>query len=412
MVRHAVAHGAHGVGTAGQGEVGLQVLPDDAVQGGGLGPAAPVGLGMGAGRRPGRWRGPPGLSLSGTGVCGHRRPLASRGAKRCVSTSADEAKGLDSEVVAALHGRQTDVRGDRLYVLASVPGGPSGPFYDVFRKGGKLWRTFHTSAADSELVSPTWIDERAEEWGEGSPLFLARVRGEFPEEAEGTLFRLSDLEAAVGRVLEYPSDEAPMISFGVDIARFGEDRSALAVWENNELVEVLTRRGLDTMETAAWIAGDINRRKPARVMVDEIGVGSGVVDRLLQLGHTQVEGVNVSRAASSPELFTNQRAQKYWRLREALERGEVSLPEDEGLVAELSAVRFQYDSKGRVQIEKKEFQKKRVGHSPDLADAAVLGFPGGIPSWVQYGYEEVLDFSGPPDLFLDDIILPDNYPFG
>lgn len=71
----------------GQGEVGLQVLPDDAVERCGLGSVPAVGLDMGARRRPGWRRGPPGSSLSGTGLCGHRRPLASRGASRSVSTS-------------------------------------------------------------------------------------------------------------------------------------------------------------------------------------------------------------------------------------------------------------------------------------------------------------------------------------
>lgn len=70
---------------------------------------------------------------------------------------ADEAKGLPADVVAALHGTQTDQSGDRLYLLASVPGGPSGALYDACR--ADTWRTFHTAAEDSALV--------AEQWGEG-----------------------------------------------------------------------------------------------------------------------------------------------------------------------------------------------------------------------------------------------------
>ncbi len=289
---------------------------------------------------------------------------------------ADEAKGLDAEVIAALHGTQTDLGGDRLYVLASVPGGPSGPFYDVFRKGSGLWKTFHTAASDSSLVSPTWIQERAQEWGEQSPLYLARVEGEFPDEAEGTLFRLADLEAAVSRELELEEDETPSVTLGVDIARFGDDRSAIAVWKGYELVEVINRRSLDTMQVASWVASEINRRNPTKVRIDEIGIGSGVVDRLKQLGH-YVDAVNVSRKADKPELYQNERAAMFWRLREALERGEIRLPNHEALLAELSALRYSYDPKGRIVIEKKEIAKKRIGHSPDLADAVALGFQSG-----------------------------------
>jgi hypothetical protein len=77
MIRHAVAHG---IGLVGQGQVGLQVFPDDAVQRGGLGAAPTIGLGTGAGRWPGWWCGPPGLPVSASGLCGHRQPPASRGA--------------------------------------------------------------------------------------------------------------------------------------------------------------------------------------------------------------------------------------------------------------------------------------------------------------------------------------------
>lgn len=282
---------------------------------------------------------------------------------------ADEAKGLPADVVAALHGTQTDAGGDRLYVLASVPGGPSGPFYEACRSG--VWRAFHTAAKDSALVSPAWIEERREEWGEGSPLFLSRVEAEFPEEDEGTLFRLADLEAAVERVLE--PEEEPAVCLGVDPARSGADRSALAVWRGRTLEGVETRRGWDTMQVASWVASELNRRQAARAVVDEIGIGAGVLDRLRQMEH-DVDGVNVGSRASRPDLFANRRAEVFWRLREGLERGEVSLPASEALLAELSAFRFAFTARGQVQLEAKAATKRRVGRSPDLADAAALGF--------------------------------------
>lgn len=284
---------------------------------------------------------------------------------------ADEAKGLNAEVVAALHGTQTDPGGDRLYVLASIPGGPSGPFYDVFRSGTGLWRLFRTAAADSRLVSPAWIQERAAEWGEHSPLFVARVQAEFPEESEDTLFRLADLEAAVGRVLEQPADP---VCFGLDCARFGDDASALAVWRGHVLEGVTTKQGLDTMAVAAWVASEINRCQPARVVVDEIGIGSGVLDRLRQLGYGNVDGLNVGRPALQPTLYLNRRAEVFFSLRQALERGEVSLPADPGLLAELSSLRFEYTASGQLKLEDKAMTKRRVGHSPDKADAVALAY--------------------------------------
>ncbi|MEN8374467.1 MAG: hypothetical protein ABFS34_03375 [Gemmatimonadota bacterium] len=285
---------------------------------------------------------------------------------------ADEAKALSADVIAALHGTQTDREGDRLYVMASTPGGPSGPFYDAFRKGSGIWRTFHVSAEDSALVSPEWVAERAEEWGRASPLYEARVLGEFPDEAEGTLIRLADLEAAVGRRLE---QEDPKTFLGVDCARFGEDKSALAVWCGQQLLGVTTIGKLDTMEVASWVASEINRRQPAQVGIDEIGLGSGVVDRLRQLGHHVAKGINVGRRAEDrPDVHANVRAEIFWKLREGLERGEVSLPDDPQLIAELSAIRYGYTPSGQIRLEEKAETKKRVGHSPDRADAAALGY--------------------------------------
>jgi len=321
----------------------------------------------------------------GIGIAAADSTTVEGGHGESLAVLADEAKGLDTEIVAALHGTQTDIGGDRLYLLTSVPGGPSGPFYDVFRKGSRLWKTFHTSAEQSARVSSNWIEERAEEWGRGSPLFISRVLGDFPEEDDGTLFRLSDLEAAVGREL---GSEDPTVRFGVDVARFGPDASALAVWRGRALVGVHARRGLDTMAVASWIAAEVNRQKPARVAVDVIGLGAGVVDRLRQLGH-HVKAVNVGASASRSDLFANSRSELFWRVREALEKGEISLPRDDDLLAELSAFRYGFSNRGRITLEPKEDTNRRVGRSPDLADAMVLGYSEAPIELKMWGYEEL-----------------------
>ncbi len=286
---------------------------------------------------------------------------------------ADEAKGLSADVVAALHGTQTDVEGDRLYLLASLPGGNSGPFYDTFRKGAELWRLFHTKAADSSLVSDKWIEERKLEWGETNPLFVARVLGDFPSQDDTHLFGLTDLEAATEKVLEQP--ENVPVTLGVDVARFGSDLSAIAVWQGGELVGVETRQGLDTMSVASWVSVEINRRQPIKsVRVDVVGIGSGVADRLRQLGHSQIVDVHAGGAARKPELYLNKRAELYFELKQALERGEVKLPNDETLLAELAAQEFTYDVRGKLKLVEKSEIKRNLGASPDRADAAVLGF--------------------------------------
>jgi hypothetical protein len=141
-------------------------------------------------------------------------------------------------------------------------------------------------------------------------------------------------------------------------------------------VEIKERQGMDTMEVASWVASVANRMKADEVYVDEIGIGSGVLDRLEQLElRSEVIGVDVRGTAYENELFDNRRAEIYWQVRESVERQEVSLPENEDkLLAELSAIRFDYSKRGKIIIEQKKETRKRVGRSPDLADATVIGF--------------------------------------
>ena len=282
----------------------------------------------------------------------------------------DEAKGIDQGVYDALQGALSGLEENRLLVT-STPGDSTSFFYRLWTRNTGEWRYHHVPSTDSSNVSPAWCNERATEWGEGSPLYQARVLGEFAKDGHDVLLRVSDLEAAVRRDL---GEKRGAIRLGVDPARFGPDTTALAVWCGGQLLRVEARQGLDTMEVASWVAGEINSYHPEAVWVDEVGVGSGVVDRLNQLRYAIIRGVNGSVRATRPDLYANCRAEVFWRLRAALEKGEVSLPDDDRLIAELSAIRFQYSARGQIQIESKDETKRRIGRSPDLADAVVLGF--------------------------------------
>lgn len=114
------------------------------------------------------------------------------------------------------------------------------------------------------------------------------------------------------------------------------------------------------------------------VNVDVIGVGSGVYDRLREQNHP-CHAVNVSAAASDNEHFANLRAELYWHLRERFQKGEIDLTRlsrshYDRLSGELTAMKFKYTSTGKIILESKDEMKKRLGYSPDLADALALAF--------------------------------------
>jgi hypothetical protein len=278
----------------------------------------------------------------------------------------DETKGISQDVYDALQGALTSLEDNRLLVT-STPGGPSGPFYRIWTKGER-WKLHHIPSTDSSNVDPEWCEERAREWGVGSPLYQARVLGEFPDAGEGVLFPLSLLEKAQQTDLE-PSGSP---TFGVDVARsIAGDRNALAVCYGGALRGVITWHDSDSTGTIERVLHEVIRRGPSNIYIDATGVGGPLGDRLRQLGHRCID-VHFGGRADDPQRFFNRRAELFWQLREAVDRGEIALPDDEELVADLASIRYEFDQRGRIRLESKDDTRKRLGRSPDRADAVAL----------------------------------------
>ena len=299
----------------------------------------------------------------------------------------DEAEGVDDEIYEAIEGIMT--ADDPRLLLIGNPTTTSGVFRKAFYEERSLYHTITISALDSPnvaagrvvipgLASPQWVQERREIWGEDNPLYRARVLGEFPDNASNSLLSLSNIEGAAqdsaGTVAE-SLDATEQVVLGVDVARFGGDRSVMLHRRGNTVLGIQTLRGMDTMQVAGWVANTIREVRPDRVCIDEIGVGAGVVDRLREQG-LRVTGINVARAARQEKLFVNLRAEGYWRLRDLFVAGEISIPQDNQLIGELAALRYKFDSGGRLLIESKDEMRKRGIPSPDKADALMLAFIG------------------------------------
>lgn len=148
------------------------------------------------------------------------------------------------------------------------------------------------------------------------------------------------------------------------------------------IIGVLRGQGLDAtknnpvcLNMDAFILHNYTSPRHARIVVDEIGVGSGVLDRLRELG-LRVSGFNASARPSrrNAHQFANARAQAYWNLRRLMEEGKIAIPPDDDLTEELISVRWKVNSAGRVQIEPKEDLRSRLRRSPDKADAMAMAF--------------------------------------
>jgi len=281
----------------------------------------------------------------------------------------DETKGIPQATYDALMGMLSG-HGDNRLLVCSTPGGVQGPFYRVVTRGTELgWRVHHLSAEDSSNVNPTWCAERAQEWGRGSPLYETRVLGRFADAGEGVLFPLSVIESATARTLD--TTEAP-VTLGVDVARsVAGDQNCIAVCRGGTLERLILWRSPDTMDTVARVAHEVVAVNPKWVRVDEGGVGAGVVDRLRQL-RFPVEGVAFGGSPAEPHRFANRRAEMFWTLRDALASGRAALPEDDALAADLTSLRYEFTARGQIRLEGKDDTRKRLGRSPDRADAVAL----------------------------------------
>jgi hypothetical protein len=177
----------------------------------------------------------------------------------------------------------------------------------------------------------------------------------------------SDIDDAVARICQ---PHGPIV-MGVDVARFGDDSTAVALRDGDRLKWVVRWQGLDTMQTASRVGEFIEKYRPSATFVDDVGVGAGVTDRLRQLGYSAI-GVNAGARPMREERYVNRRAEMWGRMRDWVAQGDI--PDDRVLVNDLAMVQYDYDARNRIALEKKTEMKKRGLPSPDVGDALALTF--------------------------------------
>jgi hypothetical protein len=175
------------------------------------------------------------------------------------------------------------------------------------------------------------------------------------------------IDAAIEK--DIPRENKPCI--GVDIGRFGDDETVAYFAMGTKIIDWMIKVKQPLTQTTFDILELEKRNLPAmRICTDDIGLGGGVTDFLSHHG-AYVDGVNVGRRAED-ERFFNQKAEIWWHARDLFREGRVSIPNDDKLIRQLSSVKFRYRATGKIIVEPKEDTKKRLGMSPDRADALVL----------------------------------------
>ena len=307
---------------------------------------------------------------------------------------ADEASGIPEEVFESAAGSMSGHSATTL--LLGNPIRSSGFFYRTHTELKNDWWTRAVSCLDSPLVSDDFVRDMANRYGQESNAYYVRVRGEFPQADEDTYIPLHLVEAATRREIE----ESPVasVTWGLDVARFGRDRSALAKRKGPTLVEeIKTWRDKSTMELAGIVMDEYENTpiidRPSEICVDAIGIGAGVVDRLQELD-LPARAINVAESSSMSQKYMRLRDELWGRAREWFEEKNCKLPDDQALVHELAAPRFAFTSTGKIKIESKDEMRKRGIKSPDLADSFCLTFAGNAIVGVhgnKYAWTSTLD---------------------
>lgn len=309
----------------------------------------------------------------------------------------DEGSGVPDPIDEAIEGNRA---GGAWKISSGNPTQVSGWFFRGFHEEANLYRTFHLSSERTPtargvksipgLAAPEWIEARRKAWApfETDPRYAVRVWGDFPGQAATTVVKLALYDLAVRRwTPKPPESEAQMrLEVGLDCARFGDDTNAIASRRGRWMAPIVTRGGMDSVEVAGWARHEILKlrthaeatglAKKPRVKVDVIGIGAGVYDHLRRIAARELEVVPVNVAESpqgrdAEEEYSNLRAQLWFNLADWIAQGGM-LPPDAELRSESLAPQYSFDVRGRQKVESKDDLKKRVGRSPDRADAACL----------------------------------------
>lgn len=313
---------------------------------------------------------------------------------RYVLVVIDEACGVPEQLWVAADALTTNT--DCRILAIGNPDNPAAHFRKVCMPGSG-WHVIGISAFDSPnltgeevphdltqvLVSASWVEEKRTEWGEDNPLYKSKVLGEFADDAPNQVVRTSDVAACrIDPETKATAEDLLPVELGVDVGGGGDEtviRERRGVRAGREW-----RAQTDRPEKIApMILAAIMETGATSVKVDSIGIGFGVIGELRNLAdqgrhEAHVEAVNVAEKASEPDKFINLRAELWWSLGRGLsERGGWDLSgmaNADTTVAQLLEPRWFVDTQGRIKVEPKDDIRKRLGRSPDNADALLLAF--------------------------------------
>ena len=281
----------------------------------------------------------------------------------------DESSGIDDAIWAVTAGFFTENTPNRFWLAFSNPRRNTGYFYECHNSKRDFWQTKIVDARTVEGTDKAVYQQIIDEYGADSSQAAVEVYGDFPSAGDDQFISSAIVDEAMRRT-RLKDLSAPII-VGVDPARFGSDSTVIAIRQGRDIIGIKRYKGDDTMTVVGHVIEAIEEYKPALVVIDEGGVGGGVVDRLKEQRY-KIRGVNFGNKSKNPLMYGNLRAQMWGDMRQWLKTA--SIPSDRILKTDLISPVMKPDSKGTIFLESKKDMRARGLASPDAADAICVTF--------------------------------------
>jgi len=254
-------------------------------------------------------------------------------------------------------------------------GTPKGPnlFHELYLQAQDdttgEWTAMMYRAPDTNALPEDELEKIRAEIGDNA--YRQEFLCDFTASSEDNLITIDEATEAIQRVY-MPNDYLSMPSvFGVDVARFGNDRSVVIERQGLVAKSPIVLEKADNVTVADRILSLYHQHKPQYIFVDA-GQGQGVIDILRRQLNCVIE-VPFGSTANDSGKYANRRSEMWFLMREWIRHGG-QIPNIPDLVTELSAPTYSFSVNGKIQLEKKDDIKKRIGRSPDYADALALTF--------------------------------------
>ena len=281
----------------------------------------------------------------------------------------DESSGIPNPIWEVGAGFFTENTPNRFWLAFSNPRRNEGYFFECFNAKRAFWNTRTVDARTVEDTDKAVYEQIIAEYGEDSSQAKVEVYGEFPSAGEDQFISPVLVQDAMVRP-RWKDVTAPIV-MGVDPARGGADSTVILVRQGRDIVSIKRYSGEDTMAIVGRVIEAIEEFKPVMTVIDEGGLGYGILDRLTEQRY-KVRGVNFGSRAKQSIAFGNKRAEIWNDMRNWLKTA--SIPNDRQLKADLIGPMKRPNSSGTIFLEGKKEMRARGLASPDAADALAVTF--------------------------------------